>query len=185
MKNVVKLFSIGVMTVLLSFNASLSFSQSKGKTIKKGAYYIGNVERPRQVAAYGTPAWLFNTVIIAFDGDICGMAFPKTFYSINMYTGGVGEFIYQQSSESFHATYCVKNECIYLWDLEMEEPKVESDYSLILKIEDGYLMVIESQIQWLDKVKLIYMGNHHEEKKLSDEQQQQIEIDVFNKLLRN
>ncbi len=196
---IVNLFSIGLMTLFLSFNTTLSYAemvsdgnkmlpnqfQSKGKTIKKGDTYIGNMEQPRQVAAYGTPAWLFKTIMICFDGDIFGMTLTKSVYSINMYTGGVGEALRSESTESFHASYRVKDGRVYVWDLNEGEPKDESDYVLILSIEDGYLTLVKTKTESFKPGNLIYMGNHNEIKKMSETKQQQVEIEALNKLLRN
>lgn len=188
MKNVVKLFSIGVMTVLLSFNASMSFAQGKGGTIKKGACYIGNMENPEQIAAYGIPAWLFKTMSFSFNGDIGLMVVQRCVYSINTYTGGLGEAL---ASETYDKgtpfSYSVKNGYIYIWDQGEKEPKVESDYMIILKIESDGLTLLKTQINGLKLSKLVYMADYNKMKKMSEEELVQVEKEALNKLklLRN
>ena len=185
MKNVVKMFSIGVMTVLLSFNASLSFSQSKGKTIKNGSIYIGNAIEPKQVAAYGTPAWVFSTVSISFIDGLCALTTNSCVYSINMYTGGLGNAMHSQASEAISVSYLVKNGNVYVWDSEEAEPQDESGYSFVFKIEDGYLMLIKAQEKSLKLGKYVYMSDYNKMKKMSNAELIQVEKEALGKLLRN
>jgi hypothetical protein len=188
MKKAVRLFVIGFMTMLMSFNVSMSFAQSKGGTIKKGACYIGNMENPEQIAAYGIPAWLFKTMSFCFNGDIGLMIVQKCVYSINTYNGSLGEAL---ASETFNEpapfSYIVKNGNIYIWDQGEKEPKVESDYTIIFKIENDGLTLIQNQIPGLNLSKLVYMADYNKMKKMNEEELVQVEKEALNKLklLRN
>ena len=185
MKNMIKVLSIVVMTVVLSFNASLSFSQSKGNTIKNGSIYIGNVIEPKQVAAYGTPAWVFSTMSISFIDDIGALTFNSCVYSINMYTGGLGNAMHSQTSEATQVAYHVKNGNVYVWDPTDGEPKDESDYLLVFKIDDGYLTLIKTQEKSLKLGKYVYMSDYNKMKKMSEAELVQVEKEALGKLLRN
>ena len=176
------LFVIGFMTMLLSFNASMSYAQGKGGTIKKGALYIGNMENPRQVAVNGTPAWIFSTLSIGFVDDIGKMITMQSVYSINTYTGGLGNALYSDK-ESSQFSYCVKNGNIYFWDWGEKEPQTESDYPLVLKIEDDYLTLLKTQIDGLKLSKLVYMGDCYKMEKMSEAELDQVEKIAFTSLL--
>lgn len=139
MKNTIKLFAIGIMTILLSFEASLSFSQNKGNGIKKGSVYISSYVRPEQ-GAMGGPAWKFQTIVLSFDGN--SKAIGKAFFcliAIDTYTGGLGDFIWSDSSEESSCSYKEKDGLVYVWEPETyaTEPKDESGYLFILSVKDN------------------------------------------------
>ena len=198
MKKKVNILLIGLTTLFLSFNVALSYaetsfdrtkmrpelSQSKVKTIKKGSVFVGNMESPRQIAVYGTPAWLFKTVSICFlDGKMCGMTCSVSAYSIDMYTGGLGKVLYSDTSEATQGSYCVKDGRVYVWDSGVAEPKDESGYSLVFSIEEECLTLIKTQIETINSKKLVYMADFYKMKKMSDEQLYQIEVVAYTKLL--
>lgn len=186
MKNSIRLFAIGLMTMLLSFETSLLFSQSKGKTIKKGSIYICNMEKPKQVAVYGTPAWVLNTLFFLFeDGQNGGMGGQACVYAIDTYTGGIGNAIANNTTESVPFLYKVRNGHVYIWESKAQEPKDESGYLLILTIEDNdYLLPIKtSQQNMLNLSKFVYMGNYKEIKSMSDMAADMVEKNALTKLL--
>ena len=128
MKKTTRLFVIGLMTMLLSFNVSLSFSQSKAGTIKKGSLYYCNLKNPEQVAVSGIPSWVFYTMFLGFqDNTQGGLGSQTSAYTINTYTGGLGEPIMADASEAVMFSYKVKNGLVYLWDpsISSNEPKDE------------------------------------------------------------
>lgn len=184
MKKAVRLFSIGLMIVVLSFTTSQSFSQSKVKTIKQGSIYIGNVARPQQIAAYGTPAWLFSTMSVCFIEGKCALTFNKCAYTINLYTGGLGSAIYSNNTEAISAAHLVKDGNVYIWDPEEEKPKDEAGYLFIFKINnDGSLTLTRTTIDGLDLGKFVYMSDYNKMKKMSSAELQQIEVAALTKLL--
>ena len=186
MKKAVRLFTIGLMMVVLSSTASQAFSQSKAKTIKKGAVYIGNVSSPQQIAAYGTPAWLFSTMSVCFIEGQCALSFNKCIYSINMYTGGLGNAIYSDNTEAMPTSYLVKDGNVYIWDPAEGEPKDEAGYLLIFKIDDDEsLTLTKTSKEGLDLGKFVYMSDYYNMKKMGNAELQQVEIVALNKLLRN
>ena len=123
------------MAVLL-FTASQAFSQSKAKTIKEGSIYIGNVVSPEQIAAYGTPAWLFSTMSVCFIEGKCAVSFNKCAHSINMYTGGLGNAMYSDNTEAMLTACLVKDGKVYIWDSAEGKPNNEAGYLMIFKIND-------------------------------------------------
>ena len=186
MKKAVRLFSIGLMMVVLSFTTSQSFSQSKAKTIKPGSFYIGNVVRPQQIAAYGTPAWMFSTMSICFVEDQCVVSFNKCAYSIDLYTGGLGDAIYSDNSEAILTARLVKDGNVYIWDPSEGKPKDEEGYLLIFKInDDESLTLTKTSIDGLGLSKYVYMSDYYKMEKMSDAELQQVEVVALNKLLRN
>lgn len=186
MKNVERLFSVGLITVFLAFNASLAFSQSKVKTVKIGSIYIGNLEKPRQIAAYGTPAWLFKTVFISFnDNKTGGLLVGACVYSINTYTGGLGYAMTSDNSKSISFSYKVKDGKVYIWNPDEGEPKNESGYSLVFKIENDCLVLVKSKTEDLKPSMLYNAGNYNNMQKMSPSEYQQFEINIYSKLLRN
>ena len=185
MKNVVKLFSIVVMTVLLSFNASLLFSQSKGKTIKKGSVYICNIERPKQVAVYGTPAWVFSTMFFIFDEvKTGGMGVQVCIYTINTSTGGLGDAINAEATETVPFSYRVRDGLVYIWESN-DEPKDESGYAIILIMEgDEYLTPLKTTEKDMVKLsKFVYMGDFKKIKAMSEVEADIVERSALSKLL--
>lgn len=184
MKKGVKMFSIVLMTMLLSFNASLLFSQSKGKTIKKGATYIGNVKSPRQIAAYGTPAWLFSTMSVIFIDGQSVISTNKCAYSINLYTGGLDNVIFSQNTESISTSYFVKNGNVYIWDPSEGKPTDETGYLLIFKINnDESLTLTKTSLEGLNLGKFVYMSDYYKMSKMGSTDLQQIEVVALTKLL--
>lgn len=174
--------------MLLSFNVSLSFSQSKAKTIKKGAMYSCCIESPKQVAISGIPAWVFSTLGVGFlDSPQGVMSGQNCAYAINTYTGGLGEPIIADPSESIEISYKVKNGLVYLWDpsISKNEPKDESGYILILRIEnDETLTPIKTSSEAMLNIgSFVYMGNYFSTKNMSDEALAQLEINGLTKLL--
>ena len=186
MKKIVRVFTIGLMMAVLLFTASQAFSQSKAKTIKEGSIYIGNVVSPEQIAVYGTPAWLFSTMSVCFIEGQCALTFNKCAYSINMYTGGLGNAIYSDNTEAMLAACLVKDGNIYIWDSAEGKPKDESGYVLIFKINnDGSLTLTKSSIDGLNSGKFVYMSDYYQMKKMGDAELQQVEVVALTKLLRN
>ena len=184
MKMVTNLFAIGLIALFLSINSSLSFAQVKGNTLKKGAVYIGNVTSPQQIAAYGTPAWLFSTMSIAFVDDKCALTFNRCAYSINMYTGGLGSAMYSQTSESMQAAYLVKNGSVYIWDSTEGKPKDDAGYLLVFKINSNELLTLtKASINGLDFGRYVYMSDYYSMNKMSESELQNIEIVALTKLL--
>jgi protein TonB len=185
MKNAVKLFSIGVMIVLLLFNASLLFSQSKGKNIKKGSVYICNFERPKQVAVYGTPAWVFSTMFFIFDDvKTGGMGVQVCIYTINTSTGGLGDAINAEATETVPFSYRVRDGLVYIWESN-DEPKDESGYVLILTMEENeYLTPIKTTEKDMVKLsKFVYLGDFNKIKAMSDVESDRVERNALTKLL--
>ena len=184
MKKVVRVFTIGLMMAVLLFTASQAFPQSK--TIKQGSLYIGNVNSPRQIAAYGTPAWLFSTMSVCFIEGKCALSFNKCAYSINMYTGGLGNAMYSDNSEAMFTACLEKNGNIYIWDPAGEKPKEESGYLLIFKINnDESLTLTKTSIDGLDLGKFVYMSDYYKMEKMGTVELQQVEVVALTKLLRN
>lgn len=185
MKKVTNLFVIGLMTLLLSINSFSSLAQAKGSNIKKGSVYIGYVTSPQQIAAYGTPAWLFSTMSVIFIEKQCIISFNKCAYSINMYTGGLGEAMYSQNTDATSTDYLVKDGKIYIWDSSEGKPKDESGYLLIFKINADSLSLIKTSIEGLSLGKYVYMSNYYTMNKMKDVELQQIEVIALTKLLKN
>lgn len=172
--------------MLLSLVTSLLYSQNKGKTIKKESMYVCNIDSPKQVAVYGTPAWVFQTMFFLFeDGKKGGMGGQACVYSINTNTGGLGDAIATNATEAVPFSYRERNGLVYVWESDDTEPKDESGYALILKIEDDYeLMPIKTSQQELLKLgKFVYMGNFNEIKAMSDMAAENVEKRVLTKLL--
>ena len=170
--------------MLLSFNVSLSFSQSNGGTIKKGSIYSCNIESPKQVAISGIPSWVFSTLFIAFqDSHQGGMGGQTCAYAINTYTGGLGEPIMADASESVLISYKVKNGLVYIWDpsVSKNEPKDESGSIVILRIEnDETLTPVKTSLEAMLNIgAFVYMGNLS----MSEEKMAQMEINGLTKLL--
>ena len=186
MKKTVRLFIIGLMMVVLSFTASQAFSQSKAKTIKQGSVYIGNVDSPQQIAAYGTPAWLFSTMSVSFIEGQCALSFNRCAYSINTYTGGLGNAMYSDNTEARLTACLVKDGKVYLWDPAEGQPKDETGYLMIFKInDDESLTLTKTSIDGLDLVKFVYMADYYKMKKMGNAELQQVEAAALTKLLRN
>ena len=174
------------MMVVLSFTASQAFSQSKAKTIKQGSVYIGNVDSPQQIAAYGTPAWMFATMSVCFIEGQCALSFSKSAYSINMYTGGLGNAIYSDNTEAMLTACLVKDGKVYLWDPAEGQPKNDAGYLMIFKInDDESLTLTKTSIDGLDLVKFVYMADYYKMKKMGNAELQQVEAAALTKLLRN
>ena len=186
MKKVVRLFTIGLMMVVMLFTASQVFSQSNVKTIKQGAVYIGNVNRPQQVAAYGTPAWLFSTMSVCFIEGQCALSFNNCAYSINTYTGGLGSAMYSDNSEAMFTACLEKDGNIYIWDSSEGKPEEESGYLMIFKINnDESLTLTRTSLDGLNLGKYVYMSDYNKMKKMGNAELQQVEVVALTKLLRN
>ncbi len=186
MKKMVRLFTIGLMMVVLSLTASQAFSQGKAKTIKQGSVYIGNVTRPQQIAAYGTPAWLFSTMSVSFIEGRCALSFNRCAYSINLYTGGLGNAMYSDNTEARLMACLVKDGKVYLWDPAEGQPKNEAGYLMIFKInDDESLTLTKASIDGLDLGRFVYMSDYNKMKKMGDAELQQVEVTALTKLLRN
>ncbi len=186
MKKTFRVFSIGLMTMFLSLETSLLYSQSKGKTIKKESMYVCNIDSPKQVAVSGKPAWVLNTMFFLFeDGKKGGMGGQSCVYAINTYNGGLGEAIATNVTEAVPFSYREKNGLVYVWDLDDTEPEDDSGYFLILSIEDDeYLTPIKtSQQNMLKLSKLVYVGNYKEIKAMSDREVEEVEKYALTKLL--
>lgn len=185
MKKVVRTFTIGLMMAVLSFTASQAFPQSNVKTIKQGSIFIGNVDSPQQIAAYGTPAWLFSTMSVCFIEDQCALSFNKCAYSINMYTGGLGNAMYSDNTEAMLTACLEKDGNIYIWDPDGEKPKEESGYLMIFKINnDESLTLTKTSIDGLNLGKYVYMSDYNKMKKMGNAELQQVEVVALTKLLR-
>ena len=185
MKKGIKMLSIVLMTMLLSFNASFLFSQNQGKTVKKWSVYIGSVKSPQQIAAYGTPAWLFSTMNVMFDGNQCAMSFITCAYSIDPYTGGLGRAVYSEDADALLAAYSVKNGNVYIWDPDEEEPKDDAGYYFIFTINDDGLTLIKTSVEGMKLGKFVYMSDYKKMEKMSEAQLQQVEVAALSKLLKN
>lgn len=184
MKNVVKLFSIGIMIVLLLFNASLLFSQSNENNIKKGSVFTCNVAGPKQGAYCGTPVWVFaNFNFIFEDGGKVFNCFETCMYTINTRNGGLGEAIVVKASDTKQDTYQVKDGNIYIWGSTDTEQIADSAY-LILAIEDEeHLTPIKTTEDAFNSSHFVYLGNMKELDKMSDEAKDQVERKALNLLL--
>ena len=123
--------------------------------------------------------------LIFNDGNNGGMGFQACAYTINTYTGGLGEAITTNASEAIPLAYQERNGFVYIWESGNNEPKDESEYVLILSIEDGeHLTPIKTTEKDLVKLsKLVYMGNYYELKAMSDDEAEQVERDALTKLL--
>lgn len=151
----------------------------------KGAVYIGNVKSPKQVAAYGTPAWVFTTMSISFIDNICLLVFNNCVYSINMYTGGLGNAMTSSTSEATQVNYLVNNGNVYVWDPTKGTPKNDSDYLFVFRIEDEHLKLIKAKESSYELGKYVYMSDYNKMKKMSEEELVQIEKEALGKLLGN
>ena len=177
------MFAIGLM-VVLSFNASQAFAQNKAKTVKQGSVYIGNVKSPQQIAVYGTPAWLFSTMSVSFVNKSCALTFNHCVYSINMYTGGLGEALQSETTKPIQADYAVKDGKVYVWDPDAEKPTEDADYTLIFEIKDNALELVQTNEKGIQTGTYVYMGDYNKMKKMSEAQLQKLEVEALMKLQR-
>lgn len=184
MKKAVKLFVIGLLTILFSFNVSMSFSQSKEKTIKKGSVFICNVDGPKQGAYAGRPIWVFGTLNYIFeDGGKVFKNFEACMYTINTRNGGLGDAIVAKASETSQDTYQVKDGNVYIWGSADAEQIADSAY-LILAIEDEeHLTPIKTTEDAFVSSHFVYLGNMKEIKKMSDAAKDQVERDALSIVL--
>ena len=165
--------------------SSVLYSVDKLLNDGKGSIYIGNVKRPKQVAAYGTPAWVFTTMSISFIDNICLLVFNNCVYSINMYTGGLGNAMTSSTSEATQVNYLVNNGNVYVWNPTDGNPKNDSDYLFVFKILDEQLMLIKAKEKSYKLGKYVYMSDYNKMKKMSEEELVQIEKEALGKLLGN
>lgn len=156
MKNTIKLFAIGIMTMLLSFEASLSFSQNKGNGIKKGSVYMGNITRPEQGAS-GIPAWRFDPLLLAFkENNHVNVISSLILVAIDPYTGGLGEIVHSRVSDPEICSYKVENGLVYIWS-EGQTPKDESDYLIVLSTKENMVLdPIKSKSSSLQKMSELF-----------------------------